>query len=62
MQRHTINNLVLLIMVFLISALFLSMIRQFLIAMLLAGIFSAMAQPVFRKIARLLGARPRFGQ
>ena len=57
MQRHTVNNLVLMVLVFLISALFLSMIRQFLMAILLAGIFSAMAQPVFRKIARLLGGR-----
>lgn len=59
MQRHTVNNLVLLILVFLISALFLSMIRQFLMAILLAGIFSAMAQPAFRKITRLLCGRPR---
>jgi len=58
MQRHTVNNLVLLMLVFSISALFLSMIRQFLMVILLAGIFSAMAQPVFRKIDRLLGGRP----
>jgi predicted PurR-regulated permease PerM len=57
MQRHTINNLVLIILVFIISALFLSMIREFLMAILLAGIFSAMAQPVFRKIVPLLGGR-----
>lgn len=57
MKRHTINNLVLMILVFLISALFLSMIREFLIAILLAGIFSAMAQPAFRKIVRLLDGR-----
>ncbi|MFO7556790.1 MAG: AI-2E family transporter [Desulfobacterales bacterium] len=57
MQRHTVNNLVLMILVFLISALFLSMIRHFMMAILLAGIFSAMAQPLFRKIARLLGGR-----
>jgi predicted PurR-regulated permease PerM len=59
MQRHTINNLVLLIMIFVISALFLSMIRHFLMALLLAGIFSALAQPIYRKITRLLGGRPR---
>ena len=57
MQRHTVNNLVLMILVFIISALFLSMIREFLMAILLAGIFSAMAQPAFRKIVRLLGGR-----
>lgn len=59
MQRHTVNNLVLMMLVFLISALFLSMIRQFLMAILLAGIFSAMIQPVFRKITQLLGGRSR---
>lgn len=59
MQRHTLNNLVLLFLVFLISALFLSMIRQFLMALFLAGIFSALAQPAFRKIDQLIGGRPR---
>lgn len=59
MQRNTVNNLVLLILVFMISALFLSMIRHFLMAILLAGIFSAMAQPAFSKITRLLGGRPK---
>jgi predicted PurR-regulated permease PerM len=59
MQRQTINNLVLLSLLFLISAIFLSMIRDFLMALLLAGIFSALAQPVFRKTTRLLGNRPR---
>jgi predicted PurR-regulated permease PerM len=59
MQRHTINNIVLLLLIFLISALFLSMIRHFLMALLLAGIFSAMTQPAYRKIARLFGGRQR---
>lgn len=59
MQRHTINNLVLLALVGLISALFLAMIRQFLLALLLAGIFSALAQPVYRRLSRSLGGRPR---
>ncbi|MBU4315929.1 MAG: AI-2E family transporter [Proteobacteria bacterium] len=59
MQRHTINNLVLLVLIFLISALFLSMIRSFLMALFLAGIFSALAQPVYRKINEVLKDRPR---
>ncbi|MEE4607337.1 MAG: AI-2E family transporter [Desulfobacteraceae bacterium] len=58
MQRHTVNNLVLMILVFLISALFLSMIRQFLMAILLAGIFSAMARPVYQRLNQLFGHRP----
>jgi predicted PurR-regulated permease PerM len=46
-------------MVLLISALFLVMVRNFLMALLLAGIFSALAQPIYRRITRLLGNRPR---
>lgn len=46
-------------MVLLISALFLVMVRNFLMALLLAGIFSALAQPIYRRITRLLGHRPR---
>ena len=59
MQRHTVNNIVLLILILLISALFLSMIRQFLMALLLAGIFSALAQPIYHKITGWIGGRPR---
>lgn len=59
MQRHTINNLVLLSLVFLISALFFSMIRHFLMAIFLAGIFSALAQPIYLRITRLLKGCPR---
>jgi len=59
MERRTVNNLILLLLVIGISALFLAMIRHFLMVILLAGIFSAMAQPVFRKIARLLRGRTR---
>ena len=59
MQRQTINNIVLLVLIFLISALFLSMIRHFLMALLLAGIFSAMTQPLYRKIMRRFRGRRR---
>lgn len=59
MQRQRINKLVLLILVFLISVIFLFMIRPFLMALFLAGIFSAMAQPAYRKISRIIGGRPR---
>lgn len=61
MPRRTVNIFVLLLLVVLISALFIAMIRQFLMAILLAGIFSAMAQPVFRRFTRLLGDRPGAG-
>ncbi|MCF8128822.1 MAG: AI-2E family transporter [Deltaproteobacteria bacterium] len=59
MERRTVNNLILLLLVIGISALFLAMIRHFLMVIFLAGIFSAMAQPVFRSIARLLRGRRR---
>jgi len=59
MQHQGINRWVLIALVVLISALFLVMVRDFLMALLLAGIFSALCQPIFRKIARLLGNRPR---
>jgi len=59
MQRRTVSNIVLMILIALISALFISMIRNFLMALLLAGIFSAMAQPGYRKIIQLFGGRRR---
>jgi predicted PurR-regulated permease PerM len=59
MQHQGMNRWVLIALVVLISGIFLVMVRGFLMALLLAGIFSAMAQPIFRKIKRLLGNRPR---
>jgi predicted PurR-regulated permease PerM len=59
MQSPKISKLILLSLVFLISAIFLFMIRPFLMALLLAGIFSAMGQPIHVRITRALGERPR---
>jgi len=59
MQIHVVNKITLLFLVLLISALFISMIRNFLITLLLAGIFSAMVQPIYKKIAQLLRGRQR---
>ena len=62
-QDERINKTVVLLLVFLISALFLSMIRQFLMAIFMAGIFSALAQPVYYWLVRFFGAaghRPRW--
>ena len=47
MNRESINKSVLLLMVLFISTLFLSMIRQFLMAILLAGIISALSYPLY---------------
>lgn len=59
MQRPNINKMILLILLFLISAVFLAMIRHFLMALLLAGIFAALAQPIYGKLSRRLGGRRR---
>ena len=47
MISESMNKWVLLVIVFFITALFLAMIRQFLMALLMAGIFSALARPVY---------------
>ena len=50
MSQDAVNKSVLALMVITISALFLSMIHQFLMAIFLAGLFSALARPVFRRL------------
>ena len=48
MNQDTVNKSILALMTIAISALFLSMISQFLMAIFLAGLFSALARPVYR--------------
>jgi predicted PurR-regulated permease PerM len=50
MNQDAINRSVLVLMVIAISALFFSMIHQFLMAIFLAGLFSALARPVYRRL------------
>lgn len=50
MNRDLIHPAFLLILIFFISALFLVMIKSFLMAILLAGIFSALAHPIYKKL------------
>ncbi len=57
MNKEAIHKWVLLLLVFFISALFLSMISQFLMAIFLAGIFSALSYPLYRRFERWLGGR-----
>jgi predicted PurR-regulated permease PerM len=57
MNKEAINRWVLLLLVFFISALFLSMIRQFLMAIFLAGIFSALSYPLYRRLDRWFKGR-----
>ncbi len=49
MNKKTVNNWTLIVVVLLISVLFLVMIRQFLMPILLAGIFSALVYPIYNK-------------
>jgi predicted PurR-regulated permease PerM len=53
MNQETVNKTVLLLMLIGISALFLSMIQPFLMAIFLAGLFSALARPIFRRLSVL---------
>ena len=57
MQRTNINRAVVLLFALLVTAIFLSMIRQFLMAILLAGIFSSLANPLYRRLERWFGGR-----
>ncbi len=57
MNRDIVNKSVLILLVIFISALFLSMIRSFLMAIFMAGIFSALAYPVYRRFERWYGGR-----
>ncbi len=53
----TVRNVTILLMTVGISLLFLTVIRDFLLALLLATILSAMAQPLYRSIRRMVGGR-----
>jgi predicted PurR-regulated permease PerM len=57
MKQDTVNKLVLALMVVAISALFISMIQQFLMAIFLAGLFSAMARPIYLHLESRFGGR-----
>jgi len=50
MNQDTVSKSVLVVIVIAISALFYSMIHQFVMAIFLAGLFSAMARPVYRQL------------
>jgi predicted PurR-regulated permease PerM len=56
-KNAKVNKLVLLILVAAISALFLTMSHQFLMAIFMAGLFSAMVSPVHQWLTRRLGGK-----
>jgi len=57
MDRQVIHKSFVFVLVLFISAVFLSMIRPFLMGLLLAGIFSALGHPLYRRLCRWLGGR-----
>jgi predicted PurR-regulated permease PerM len=57
MTTPRINKIVVLIAALVISALFLSMIRQFLLTILLAGIFAGLEIPLFQRFQKFFGGR-----
>jgi len=56
-KNATVNKIVLLILVVVISALFLTMIQQFLMAIFMAGLFSAMVSPIHQWLTPRLNGR-----
>jgi predicted PurR-regulated permease PerM len=57
MNRQLINRMTILGLVLVISGLFLTMIHQFLMAIFMAGLFSAMVSPIHRRLTTLLRGR-----
>lgn len=57
MNKGTVSKWTLIVVVLLISALFLAMIRQFLMAIILAAIFSALSLPMYRRCLIWFGGR-----
>lgn len=57
MEKGAVNKWTLIIVVLLISTLFVAMIRQFLISIILAGIFSALSIPMYSKFEKWFGGR-----
>ncbi|MFW6088586.1 MAG: AI-2E family transporter [Gemmatimonadota bacterium] len=58
-QAERAGKIVLLVLAIAITLLFLAMIRSFVVALLLAAVFSAMTRPIYLWLGRKLGARHR---
>ena len=61
MKQESVNRLVLLFLVFIISAVFLTMIHQFLMPIFMAALVSAMASPAHQWISKRIGGRENIG-
>ncbi len=57
MNQQTVSKFFLVLMVMVISALFFSMIKGFIMAVVLAGIFASLAHPMFGRFTRLFRGR-----
>lgn len=57
MSKGTVNRWTLAVVLLMISALFLTMIRQFIMPLILAGIFSALSYPIFSKFKKWFKGR-----
>ena len=57
MKNESVGRFVLILIVLAISALFLSMIRGFLMALFLAALFSALVHPLYKRFERWFGGR-----
>jgi predicted PurR-regulated permease PerM len=57
LQPSTLSKAVLLLLVLGVTAIFLAMIRPFIMAVLLAGIFTSMTRPLYRRLLRLTRGR-----
>jgi predicted PurR-regulated permease PerM len=57
MDRPALNRIMLLFIVLAISALFFAMVRRFIMTMLLAGLFAALAHPLYRRLERRFRGR-----
>ncbi len=57
MKANSASRIVLLMLVASISAVFFTMIKSFLMTLLLAGIFSSLAQPMYQRFVRLFRGR-----
>jgi len=56
-ERERLRRIVLIILLVFISAIFVAMVRRFLMVLLLAAIFSAMANPVYKTLLRFFRGR-----
>jgi predicted PurR-regulated permease PerM len=57
MKQALVNKTTLICLIIVISAVFLTMIHQFLMAIFMAGLFSAMVMPVHNRLTRKLGGK-----